>query len=146
MSSLVGHLRYFLLWSGWRRQANIKDMEGHPVIPFIPPDRWRLEWNELKAGFINAGLKVSDRPYEDVKFYKTTFIPKRLVEFVCGPVYTASERMAGIWLSGDNSIVIEMGSLILYPDALPRHEMTHAIRQVGGHEPEYFNAGFGNIL
>jgi hypothetical protein len=145
--NIAKNLRYFALWSGWR-QPSLKDLDDHNLEKIIPDPIWAPIYYGMTAGFINDGLKVGNKNFESLRFYTASLIPKRLNNFV-NPQDKIPEwsRIWGIWLKTDNAIVFQRD--IFNSDKrliLVRHELTHAIRDKGGHEPEYFNRTFNNVF
>lgn len=149
--NLYRQLRYFGMWSGWIREPRLVDIEDHLIQRITPPMEWGMHYRDVQAKLINAGLKVGDTNFDDVRFFTASLIPKRLINFVCSPQYRMNESQTiwGLTFIKDKSIIFLQEALDKLNDdgdiILVRHECTHMIRGVGGHEPEYFNMDFNNI-
>lgn len=137
-------MRKFLLWAGWAK-PRARDLPG--VRRMEPPTHWLRLWDTLCANMIAAGLQPRMMDFYNITWYTCPEIPAKLMNrylrALNGPVYHSATNFAGIWLQADNSIVFAHGAE--HDDTIVRHEMSHAIRQVGGHEPEWFNLAFGNF-
>lgn len=145
--TIIKSLRYFAMWTGWR-QPSLKDLEDHNLEQIIPDPIWAEWYKELDIAFRTAQLRTGTKGYLSLRFYTASLIPKRLNNFV-NPMDKIPEwsRIWGIWLKTDNAIIFQRD--IFNSDKrtiLVRHELTHAIRQIGGHETTYFNKTYNNAF
>ena len=144
--STVGGLDVFLLWAGWRQPT---EHDIPRAVEIVPPAEWREWWTDLLREFADAGLPVTAtaKDFDRVSWYTAADIPIRLLTYT-RPLNHASPYTAkglciqGIWLMKDNSITLI--DSVQNDRTTIRHEMTHAIRQFGGHEVEWFDPRFDN--
>ena len=144
---IAAQSRYFLLWAGWR-QPSIVDIESAvPMVPVTP--LWTEWWMDLYFSFVKDGLLMPPQPvaFYSVRWYTAAFIPKRIITFTL-PLNSANPYsnkyicIGGVWLPQGNAICLLDENVT--NETVIRHEMTHALRQTGDHDPRYFNAKYGN--
>ena len=135
-------LRVFLLkYVGWI-QPEVRDIPtAEPLLEV--PWRWRFLWMSLEAQFVNAGLRPKGPAFSEVRFYTCAEIPVWVANAMVRDMkYHPGTQFSGMVFLREKSIVFLVGAHL--DDRIVAHEMTHMIRGVGGHGPEWFRPEWGN--
>lgn len=136
--SLLRSFRAFALASGWV-DSKLSDIDS--TFRWIPDVYVETDWNMLVDQFEIDGIEIKQPDFKSVKWYKTSFIPKRIDSHV---QYKDSFRLWGYSFLRENTIVV-IDSLI-GGRRLLRHEMTHIIAGSNHHTDPCFNEKYLNTL